>query len=53
MAAHEEQALPGNSSYENCIVNPCLSTTDTKLSKREPCYEEVEAEVIHSRKGGH
>ena len=53
MAAHDEQASPRNSSYESCIVNSCLSTTDTKLFKREPCYEEVEVKVVHSRKGGH
>lgn len=38
MAAHEEQALPGNSSYESCIVNLCLSTTDTKLFSQRCLY---------------
>lgn len=51
MAAPEEQAWPGNSSYESCIINSCLSTTRMKLFKREPCYEEVD--VVHSRKGRH
>lgn len=37
----------------SCIINSCLSTTDTKLFEREPCHEEVEVVVVHSRKGGH
>lgn len=49
MAVCEELALPGNSSYESCIVNSCLSTTNMKLFRRELCY----GEVVRSRKGGH
>lgn len=49
MAVREELALPGNSSYESCIVNSCLSTTNMELFRRELCY----GEVVRSRKGGH
>lgn len=46
MTAREEQALPRNFSHETCIINSYLSTTDTKLFRREHCYEEIEVVTV-------